>query len=190
MGPEGESEWWSPRGCRCQGFSGIAAPRFVCHRQCQAGRHELLAFNINAILDSHFVWQAKAILVSFMRFFFLCSHLSTRFIRAGPAPMGTGTGSTLCAQHGQLGTGREADRLVGSQHRPTAGIVHPVLVYTSRTQSCSRSRGAGAPQSPQGQHSPPGQILAAPHCRSPHCLCCSHTEEFVVGAVLPNSGIN
>lgn len=165
----------------------------MCHRQCQAGRHELLAFNINAILDSHFVWQAKAILVSFMRFFSFVlthSHLSTRFIRAGPAPMGTGTGSTLCAQHGQLGTGREADRLVGSQHRSTAGIVHPVLVYTSRTQSCSRSRGAQAPQSPQGQHSPPGQILAAPRCRSPHLLCRSHTKELVVGAVLPYSGIN
>lgn len=144
----------------------------MCHRQCQAGRHELLAFNINEILDSHFVWQAKGILVSFMRFFFFSfvlthSHLSTRFIRAGPAPGGTGTSSTLCAQHRQPGTGREAGRLVGPQHRSTAGIVHPVLVYTSGIQSCSRSRGALAPQSPQWQHGPPGQILAAPHCRSP-----------------------
>lgn len=31
-------------------FQGIGTLRFICHRQRQAGRHELFAFNINAIL--------------------------------------------------------------------------------------------------------------------------------------------
>lgn len=31
-------------------FQGIATPRFICHRRLQAGRRELFAFNINAIL--------------------------------------------------------------------------------------------------------------------------------------------
>lgn len=77
--------------------------------------------------------------------------------------------------------GRRTDRQVVSQHKSTSGIIWPGLVYAV----CKVTFGvAGDARSPNPSARRSHSALPAALC---HPARCSSAEQFVVGAVLPNT---
>lgn len=154
----------------------------MCHRQCQAGRHKLLAFNINAILDSHFVWQAKAILVSFMRFFFLCSHsfsLEHTFHPGWPCSHGY-----WHRQHALRPARAAGDREGGRQ---TGGF--PAQTHCWDCPSCARlhKQDSELQQVPRSRGSPKPPGTAQPPRTDP---CCALLQVPSPSVLQPHQGIH